>query len=334
MKFVRFIKRIKRNYETMRLLLYDAIRFLKCNSTSLWAERKGKFAERNILVFCHVVEKGLSHKKLKPLFGLERVNMLSQALNDYVFRGGKNSFIICLAFSTIKHYNDINRKLGVPDNKLVPLPEWDKNMFDTNEFDINGLDVGVDEVSKEDFFSCADDHFSKLCSARHSVRLYDCVSDPVPIDIVEQAISVAQRSPSACNRQAVRVRILTNRELIRRICDIQGGAKGFGNNIGMLLAISADISLYQPEERELPMLDCGLFIMNLLYALYEQRLGTCVLNSSLSRKYEKKINDLISMPRNELIASLIAVSNIPKSESIMIAHSAKRNVEDIIMDIR
>ena len=111
---------------------------------------------------------------------------------------------------------------------------------------------------------------------------------------------------------------------------MQGGCNGFGENAGAMLIITSDISLYEPAERRIPMLDCGLFVMTLLYSLYENKIGSCVLNGSFTVEREKRMMEVIPIPDNEMYAAVIALSKIPSKEVIRVARSKKRNVKDII----
>lgn len=78
------------------------------------------------------------------------------------------------------------------------------------------------------------------------------------------------------------------------------------------------------------MLDCGLFIMNLVYAFYEKQIGTCILNGSFNLEREKDIRKVTPIPDNEMYAAIIALSRIPDGEDILVAHSVKREVENIV----
>lgn len=317
------LKSIKRYFINIRTLEQDNIMYFSQYATSFKSVQMGRSAARDILVFCHVVEKGLSHKNLKPLFGLDRVSHIESSLKEYLSKGGNDSFIIDLAVSTLLEYNKVNSLLGVPDEKLIKIP-------DVGNFCTDGLNVGVDNKSKEKFFSGSKSCFSQMCVHRHSVRLYDVKSEPITTSEIIDGIQMAQNCPSACNRQAVRIKIITNPELKNRICEIQGGAREFGENSGALLIITSDISLYEPSERRIPMLDCGIFIMNLVYAYYEMHIGTCILNGSFSIDREKKMRNVVPIPENEMYSAVIALSKIPDGEDILVANSIKRNVDDII----
>ena len=304
----------------MRVLKNDINKYIDYYSTSSISNQNGSKAARDILVYCHVVEKGLSHKQIKPLFGYDKVNIISDSLAKYVEKGGNDQFIISLAISTLKQYNDANRKIGVEEDKLIRIPIYEHS----------DISVGVEVLSSDDLFCMEKGFFERFCKSRHSIRLYDCSSDIIDDKLILKAIEIAQTAPSACNRQSTRVKVIKSKELIQRVLNIQGGANGFGDNSGAVLVISSDISLYVPDERRLPMLDAGIFIMNLLYALHDNNIGACVLNGSFTNERERKMQEIVKLPLNEMYCALIALSAIPKNESVLIAKSCKRPIESIV----
>ena len=323
MSIIDRLKAIKRYYSAKRILSADVKRYSKYCCTSKYCREKGFTAARDILVYCHVVEKGLSHKTIKPKFGYNRVKLIVDSLEKYMQCGGDDSFIIGLAESTLKLYMDINISLGVNPKDLSEIVvniEQMKSVFD----------VGAVSLSCEQYFVNSSSSFTDFSSSRHSIRLYDFKSETITIDEIISCIKTAQNCPSACNRQAVRIKVITDESLIKSVCDIQGGSNGFGENSGALLLITSDISLYGPDERRLPMLDCGLFIMNLVYAFHENRIGSCILNGSFTEQREKQIRDIVPIPNNEMCAAVISLSKIPSNECIKIAKSVKRDIGDII----
>jgi len=317
------IKSYKRNYSIKKILMHDINIYAPQYASSMKCELSGDRAARDILVYCHVVEKGLSHKNLRPLFGIDRVRKISSALKEYVAKGGRDLFIINIAISTLNEYNTVNIQLGVAKEKLVDIP-------DVGNIRTEQVNVGVDIKSREEYFSFCGGSFSQICEHRHSIRLYDSKSDVISEQEILDCIKIAQKCPSACNRQAVRIKIIINNDLKNKVCEIQGGSAGFGENSGAILIVTADISLYEPSERRMPMLDCGLFIMNLLYAFYEKRIGTCILNGSFSLEREIEMRKVAPIPENEMYAAVIALSKIPEGEEIKVAHSVKRKVNDIV----
>ncbi|MCR5226388.1 MAG: hypothetical protein K6E27_04180 [Eubacterium sp.] len=323
MKLRAFLGRKRRKYKNERILKQYINKFKRFSADSNYSINNGRYAERSILIQTHVIEKGLQHKVLKPLFGYKRISTISNSLNDYLKHGGKNSYVVGTAISALHEYNEVNRKFeNVNDSQLIPEPKVDLQNCD--------ITVGTIEVTRDEFFKGSDLDFSEFCKSRHSLRMYDCTSNKISYDNLLQCIKIAQLCPNACNRQAVRVKVVLDSEKIKEITRIQGGADGFGEKSGAMLIITSDISMYTMSEHNLSMIDCGIFILNLVYALYERKLGSCVLNCSMTAEEEARLMRIVPVSDSEIYAAIISVVNIPENETVKVAKSEKRPIDDIV----
>ena len=77
---------------------------------------------------------------------------------------------------------------------------------------------GVFTLTKEEVFEHLNTNFKDFLSSRHSIRFYkNCVPDRKKID---EALSIAQKTPSACNRQGWKTHVFLGEksvDLIRSI---------------------------------------------------------------------------------------------------------------------
>ena len=91
MLFLDKLRQLKREQRINKVLNQDIKEYKDYYSDSNKAINTTNSIARDILVYCHVVEKGLSHKNIKPLFGYEKVLMIAEKLNKYLeMRGGTN----------------------------------------------------------------------------------------------------------------------------------------------------------------------------------------------------------------------------------------------------
>ena len=316
---IKKIRKFKYSRYVKKQLEYDVNKYLNQYTTPLSLEKNKTTLEREIMVLSHTLEKGLSHKKIKPLFGYKVMTQLCEYIKEYSQTTGLDEYILSLGVSIWMEYNKVNSNLN---DKLFEIPEHLKKYCNS--------EVGAFETSKDNYFKYINSNFESFSNSRRSVRLFDTKSDEIPLELIKKAIGLAINAPSACNRQAVRVQIITDKELINKISSIQGGNRGFGENSGALLIIKSNLNYYYPNERRIPMFDCGLFTMNLLYALHFYQLGACVLNGSLSEEQEIDLKNVVNINDNEIIASILSVVNIPDDETIKIACSFRRKPDDII----
>lgn len=319
---IRKLRIYKYRFKLNKILNYDRKKYLKNCCLPPEISNQKESLERDMLVYSHTIEKGLSHLKIKPLFGYEIVQKLLRISLDYFHLPDYNEFYLKMSISILCLYNEVNSNIGITQDKLPQVP---KDLYKYNIFS-----VGAKETNKEEFFRESNSNFFDFSNSRHSVRLYDSKSLDIDKNQIEQCIELAMNSPSACNRQAINTIVVLDKEMIRKICEIQQGSKIFGENAGALILIKADLNFYHINERKIPIFDSGLFTMNLLYSLHFYKLGACVLNASLNEKQQKALEKIIFLKESDLLTAIIAVSNIPNDENFKVAKSIKKEVKDIV----
>ncbi|MBE5918591.1 MAG: hypothetical protein E7272_01995 [Pseudobutyrivibrio ruminis] len=290
------------------------------NSNDSYKYRKSRYKiERDIIILGHTLEKGLSHKSIKPKFGLDVAYRLRESLLLYMDKK-PNLEILGNGVSILNQYIDVNLSLKV-DKKEIPSKI---------EFNGDNNDGGAYETNSYELFSNSKKSFDEFAITRRSVRLFDQKSKKIDRKIVEKVVEVAKYSPSACNRQATRLFYTDNTDIIREVCKIQGGARGFGENAGAIIIVCADLRYYTVHERRLPMLDCGLFTMTLVYSLFANRIGSCILNGSFSKKQENLLKDIINIDDCYMVGCILVLNSIDDYDVIKIAKSERRPVKDFI----
>jgi nitroreductase len=175
------------------------------------------------------------------------------------------------------------------------------------EIGADGLSNGLRSVAAPEPCSKT---FERLVHERHSVRTYSgaAISD----DTIVRSVRLAIQSPSACNRQAVRVHVFSGPQCLARILRHQNGNRGFGSRADKLLLITYDLrALLSSAERNLPYLDGGLFAMTLIYALQDAGVATCCLNVNHHSFREAALRRALRIPPQEAPILLIAAGGFP-----------------------
>ena len=168
---------------------------------------------------------------------------------------------------------------------------------------------------------------SRLANARRSVRNYGPKS--VPQKTIEAAVRVAQESPSACNRQPCRVRVVESEERRIELLSFQNGNRGFGHQCPQIMIISADErAFFDASERHEPYIDGGLFAMSLLLALRAQGVASCCLNWCVTPQVDKEVHRRFGIPDAERIVMLMAIG-YPETD-VDVPRSPKRKLEDVL----
>ena len=168
--------------------------------------------------------------------------------------------------------------------------------------------------------------FKAFSQTRFSIR--DFSEKAVAIGLIEDAIRVAQKTPSVCNRQTSRVHVVRGAKK-KRLLECQNGNRGFGDLADTVLVVSSDLcSFCGVQERNQAFIDGGMFAMSLLLGLHYVGLGACALNWSVDREADQRLREFFSIEDSECIVLLIAVGHLP--EQFSVARSARKELEAIM----
>jgi hypothetical protein len=119
-------------------------------------------------------------------------------------------------------------------------------------------------------------------------------------------------------------------ERIQGVLDIQEGARGFKEQVPMLLIITADLACFQSAgERCQAWIDGALFAMSLVWALHSRGLVTCMLNWSKRKEKDLELRSYLRIPPSENIIVLVAVGHPPPMWRVAI--SARRQRADVLL---
>jgi len=172
--------------------------------------------------------------------------------------------------------------------------------------------------------------FDQLALARRSVRSFS--DEQVPYTFIENAVKLAQLSPSACNRQPCKVYLIDDQEKKRALLALQNGNRGFGHLIPSLAVITADSgAFFDASERHEPYIDGGLFSMSLMYALVSQGLATCCLNWCVPPSNDKALRKILNFPESELVIMFMAIG-FPES-NIIVPRSPRKDIGSVLIKI-
>lgn len=256
--------------------------------------------------YYHIVEKGLSMPNSRFGFGIEVLHRLIKYCNQYIQMGyntNSNQFIhaITALNEYVKFHEDNNQ---IVDSRIKSqIVELSSR---TNFLPYNN------ETCREDFFEHSNSSFDKFAMSRFSVRNYS--DKNIELDVLLRCINVAQKSPSACNRQPNKVIIIHNRKIIEDVLSLQSGNRGFGYLCNKLLVITSEISVFaRSVEKFGPHFNSGMFSMSLLYALHNEKIGCCALNWSTTTKKDRELRKLLNIPNNEYITLLISCGYPPEN---------------------
>ena len=269
-----------------------------------------------ITLNAHVIEKGLSMPNRRLGFGQEKMHILILLCNEYVECGyNTHEPLFESAVSVISEYNNLHTKNNVAIEAKL---QKEINIFLTHFPDVVIRPQPI--IKRDEMFHRGD--FLYIAQHRHCVRNFQGHVDEQNL---RDAIALAQTSPSACNRQPVKVYVINNshknnNDLFDTIVSLQRGNRGFGHNADKLLIIAVEMDTYNGfGERNQMYVDGGIYTMNMMYALQYYGISSCILSSALlPRNFSEKY-----LKVNEIVCSMLLIGDCPKE--FMVARSLKRS---------
>ena len=253
-----------------------------------------------ILAEAHVIQKGITMPNRRLGFGLEKARSLIHHLNEYIQHYSKDDDVIKFAVSDLSLYVDVHNKneYTLPDDINVNISSL-----------INQVKFIPQEdrlYNKSEIFKDWTD-FRDFAASRHSIRNFS--SESIEIERIIDAVKLAQTAPSACNRQGVRVKIISSEDVKNKVLSIQNGNRGFGQFADKILLLTFEQGACEYEYRTSGYIDVGIFAMNLLYTLHVNGICACTLNAHLTISQHKQLQSILGYNNSEMPALFIAIGN-------------------------
>lgn len=309
------IQRLNAKRQFHKLIKYDKDRFNKYSFSSGTNLDSFEQLEARITKEYHSLEKGFSYTNLRYGFGKQVLSNLLELMGLYKEKNYPlDSHVYLTGLSNLRKYIQIHEKNGHNIDEL-------KSKVDKLGNDNNNRG-GAHWVTKEEILRRNKEDFKSFSLNRHSVRDYS--DEPVDIKVIEQALELAQKTPSACNRQSWRVRIVEDPKLKKVIQNNQNGNRGFGDYIDKFIVITSDVQYYsKPRERNQANIDGGMYAMNLLYSLQYYNVATVPLSASLVLNQESNLRKALEIKDSENFIMFIGIGNYVDEFKIPISDRRK-----------
>ena len=268
------------------------------------AARNEKQYEASITRWYHTIEKGLAYKNYRPGFGKDNISVLVKQLEEYSKAYDTSKFFYQTALSTLKEYVHKNKEYGYEDKalegRITALPGSANNAG------------GIINFSVPD---TKDLNYEDLVKSRHSVRHFS--DKPLDINLVKEAVALAQYAPSACNRQGWKCYIIQDKKKIVELLKNQNGNRGFGQEFDKLILVAGDLRAFNRSREVFQVfIDGGMYAMRVLDSLYYNGIAACPLSASLTWEQEKNARNIIGMDDAEVFILYIGIGNYPEGECL------------------
>ena len=202
-------------------------------------------------------------------WGQQKVNNLLNRLGKYYLLYSKedNNFL-SYPLATVKSYIEMTEGGGIAIQEIKQKFQKLNNLSQIGNVDVH---AGVYEETKQNVLSRCNRDFESLLYSRHSIRYF---TDKIPdIDLIRRALELAQRTPSACNRQGWATHVFFGGDSVK-LMKCQEGCRDFEVEIKCAILVTAKLKAFLNYEIFQAYVDGGLYAMNLINALHSLGLGT------------------------------------------------------------
>ncbi len=306
---------IPRSIKNLRVIIlayktytYDILRYVKYSKSNSYTQINGEKKIKGLLTLTnHVIEKGLTMPETRLGFGKEVVMKLINLCQEYINNNyDQSSLEFVHSVRVLNEYIVFHKKNKFSiDPKLVNSIENLANTCGINEYSTQP------EITRSTFEKDSNSNFKEFCKSRITVRNY--IDKKINDDILNECLSMALKSPSACNRQPNNVYFIKDRKIKEQFLALQNGNRGFGHLSDTIIVFTSDLSVFSGiTERNEAYLNSGMFSMTFIYALYSYGIGSCALNWSVSKEKDTKLRKLIRVPSNEVITMAVTCGYVPE----------------------
>ena len=307
----------------------------------------------------HRLEKGLIMVPRKPLFArdyiLETVTVFAEGLSLGIWSDNDKRWALSVLdeYFVVVEHTDENVSVAFDKYKFV------KKQFDLGTFDdvIAGSGHASDKEANVDVntyvntqvnthvntqhnngakpylfterktSSVSFTELTALYQQRRSVRWF--TDEPVPLSVLQDAITSAAQAPSACNRQSFKFISFTEAKDAQRVGAIAAGTTGFAHQFPCLLVLVGDLSAYPFEkDRHVIYIDGALASMQLMLALETLGLSSCPINWADEPVGNTKMQAELNLSPYQRVLMLLAVGYPDPNGQI--AYSAKKDITELL----
>lgn len=288
--------------------LVDTLLQVRYGKYGISAGRDAK-TRYKILITAHSIEKALTFRAPREEFGKDKVRELVAMVKSY--RQDDDARLVGMA--ALDAYLAWNRE-RVSHSAFLNWLEGEISECNlVSNHAVSGY-AGVRSVTAyqgEGKRQAAEE----FIRARYSCRSFD--ARQVDHNVVLKIVELAKRAPSQCNRQSSYAHCYQDPELIQNLLSLQGGAKGFQDEVVNLFVITGDMNAWSGRrERNQVFVDGGLFASGIVAGCTAYGIATCCLNLAVDNSLERQIKTVGNIPRNERLIMMIAFGYPAEDHSV------------------
>lgn len=274
-----------------------------------------------LLMELHVIEKGLSLKDIRIGFGQPKVLHVLKLTISYLKTYNDYSllnYILTPIHEYIQFHQDNQFDL---DQKILDDYKYLNTLKQNNLKDYQG---GTVMVTKAEIIQAAAIDFEKFSKYRFSIRNF--TGKDVSREKIYQALHIAEKTPSPCNRQPWKNYMVFDKALIDKVITLQQGGRQFKNDLSCIIVVTSSYNHFFGSEQHQPHVSGGMYAMSLIYALHSMGLGTIPLNLGIAKDRLNQIHELLNIGFENAPILIVGIGDI--SDNLKVAYAERFDYKD------
>ncbi len=261
----------------------------------------------------HALEKGMSIGSVKVGFGKEKAIGIISDLKRFLSIGGDKD-VVSNYCGILWKYVSFNEELGADMSDIRSSIEALEKSEGLKRVECGG----IIRKNRQDLLSSLDSSFPVFSQTRYSVR--DFGETPVSISVLERALKMCEKTPSACNRQPWKVYIYKSDAIRDKLFELQKGCNGFYKEMQYGVLICGDLCAYNINELHQLYVDGGMYAMNFLYSLHSLGVAAIPLTMGHKPSVIKGIKKSMGIKESYFPVILIGVGSYPDNYKVAVSH--------------
>lgn len=331
----KLLKEIKRKCRYLRDRGYElhlCIKEFRANSRTNDVANESE-VKNGMLLAVHRIEKGLGLENCTPGHSadvafelLRRMQAYIEAgynINEYAFRES-----VAVLNTYIKYQRDYGDPAWKPLKKLVQDFKNIQEQIGDELFQsiVDTMNAGANKIPLQTLETGIDFDFESFISSRHSMRMYR--NEEINTADMKRVIELANKAPSACNRQPVRVYFANNPEKVTQIDDLITGSLGFKGKTPNYCLVTVDRAQFKRDEQFQWYINGGIYLSFLVLAMHSLGIGSCIMQWKAFHTNESKLKKLACISENEAIVAIVGCGYYSNNTTCICAE--RKGVEDTL----
>lgn len=314
----------------MKNFAYSVYAALKESKLNEYILKNAKFdknrIEAEIVRNVHSIEKGLSISKPRMGFGIKKIKEMFSLVDSYM-KLTEEKTVLYFVVDAVSEYLDFQKAKGFNSEDIEFIYKKNKQLKEKIG-EHEGIYGGtINFNAKESLINIAE--IQKLFDTRHSIREFS--GEPVPESLLKKAIEMAQRVPSACNRQAVRVYSIKSSDYIKAVGNLDG-IGGFAEDVDQFILVTGIRSAYRRGEKNQFIVSAAMFASYLTLSLHALGIGCCTVQRSLfADKNFINFRKIYGIPEDEQLAVMLGIGMM--KEKIKVPVSKRYPIDKIYLNL-